>query len=119
LGAVTEQVRQFVHVQAEVFFFSQPNRERTPADVVDHGLVNRESRIGIDDLIAWLNQRQNREKDDWLAARHNDHFLGRDWNTAAAAYFRRDGLAKLRKSGRRAVVRPAGTQCIDPGIDDI
>src|SRR5581483_11976109 len=83
LGAIVDEVGEFIHIQAKIHFFAQLDGNSLGADKVDHGFVDRESWIGIDDLVAGLNQRQNGEEDDGLAAGNNDHLFWTDGNAAA------------------------------------
>ena len=50
-GTIVDQRGQFIHIETKIFLFTQADRHRAAADVVDHGLVNREARIGINNLI--------------------------------------------------------------------
>ena len=51
-GAIGDQRRQFVDIQAEILLLVQADGHRLGPDVVDHRLVNREAGVGIDDLIS-------------------------------------------------------------------
>src|SRR5207244_11120274 len=97
-GASIDQMREFVHVKTKIFLFSQTNGNGSPADVTDHRLINRESGVGINDLIPFVNQRENREEDDGLAPGHNYNFFGSDCNASTATYFFGDRLAQIGQS---------------------
>ena len=56
LGAIGDEGSQFFHVQAEIALLAQADRDRKAADVVDHRLVDGEARVGVDNLIAFINQ---------------------------------------------------------------
>src|SRR5439155_3008669 len=86
---------------------------------MDHGLINRKPRIGIDDLVRLIDEGENCEEHDRLAAGNNHNFLGSDFNSAAAAYFLRNSLAQIRKSCGRAIMRPSGTEGVDRGVNDV
>ena len=116
-GAIGDQRGQFVDVEREIALLAQLNRNRPPADIVDHRLINREAGIGIDDFIPFVNQRQYREENDWLTAGNNHHFLGRDLDPAGAAYVFGDGLAKFGQSRGGAIMRPTFVQSVDGGFD--
>ena len=50
-GPVVDERGQFVHVKPEIALFPQLNRNRAAAHVVDHGLIYRESGVGINNFI--------------------------------------------------------------------
>ncbi len=66
---------QFVDVEGEIAFFFQVDGNRATADVVDHRLVDGEAGVGIDDFIPFINERQDREENNWLAAGDDDDFV--------------------------------------------
>src|SRR5215813_278846 len=82
LGAIRYPAREIIHVEAKGTFLPQMNRNSTRPDELDHRLVNRKSRIGIDDFVALFYQSKNREEDDWLAPRNDYHFFRADLQTA-------------------------------------
>src|SRR5207244_13569443 len=66
LGAVVDQPGEFVDIEPEIQFLAQLNRNSLGADIVDHRLINGESRIRVDDLIPFFNEREDAEEYDWF-----------------------------------------------------
>ena len=75
--------------------------------------------IGIDDFIAVINQRQDREEDNGLAAGDHDDFVAGDFHAAGAADVFGECLPQVGQAGGGAVVRPAFAQGVDAGIDHV
>ena len=119
LGAVGDERGQFVHVQAEVHLLAQADGHRLGPQEADHGLVDGEAGIGIDDLILFFHQRQHGEENDGLAAGDNDHLVGGDGDVPGGGDVLGDGLAQLRQPGRGPVVGPALVQGLGGGLDHV
>ena len=78
-GAIADQRRQFVHIEAEIFLLAQADGHRPRPDVVNHRLVNREARVGEDDFISGVGQAPaERKENNWLAAGDDHHLVARD-----------------------------------------
>src|SRR5438874_1723364 len=56
LGSIADQVTEFVGIQSEVLLFAQANRHCAPANIIDHGLIDWKARVGIDDLVTFINE---------------------------------------------------------------
>src|SRR4029079_16528269 len=99
--------------------FSSAKRKGSgaPADIANHRLIDRESRIGIDDLVALVYESENREENDRLATGNDDHLIGTNLHSARAAYLVSAGLCEFGISGRRAVVCPSAIKRIHGGMD--
>ena len=112
LGVIGDQRGQLIHVEREVAFLAQLDGYGLAAHVVDHRLVDGETRIGIDNLIAFIDQRQDGVEHDGLSAGDNHHFIGRDRDAARAAYVIGNGLAQSGQAGGGTVMGPALVQRI-------
>src|SRR5580704_6350816 len=84
-GAVIDQRSQFIHIERKIPLLAQGNWHGASAYVMNHRFVNRKARIGIDDLISLINQGQDREENNWLAAWNDNHFVTRNLHSARAA----------------------------------
>src|SRR5207248_10633955 len=84
-GAVGYQGRELADIEAEFHLFAQWNRDGLATHKVDHGFVNGESWIGVDDLIPFFNERQHGKEDDGLTAWNNDNLRRIDLDPATAA----------------------------------
>src|SRR3954470_1954055 len=71
---VVDERRELADVEAEIHLFAQRNRDSFTTDEVDHGFIDREAGIGINDLIPLVDQRKHRKEDDGLAAGNDDDF---------------------------------------------
>src|SRR5208337_519952 len=87
--------------------------------IVDHGLVDGEARIGVDDFIFRINQCQNRKENNGLAARDHDHFIARNRNLAGVADVVGNGLAQVRQTGGGTVMGPSHVKRVDARLDDV
>ena len=67
-GAAREQALEAIQVEGEAAALFQRHRHRSGAAEADHRFVDREAGIGVDDLVAGLEQGQHGEEDDGLAA---------------------------------------------------
>src|SRR5438270_10485473 len=92
---------------------------RAAAKKINHGLVNRESRIRIDDLIALFYKRKHGEEDDWFPAGNHDHLLRRDPHVARLAHVLCDGRAQFRQPCRGTVVCPSSLKSLYTRLDDV
>ena len=119
LRAVVNQPGEFVDVEPEIHLLAQLDRHRFRAEEVDHRLVNRESGIGVDDLVPFFDQREDGEEDDGLAAGDNDHFFGCRCYAARLTHILSDRLAQRRHPGGRPVVGEALVQGIARRLDDV
>ncbi len=54
-GSVVDERGQFVDIEREVALLAQVDGHGASANVVDHRLVDGKARIGIDDLISFIN----------------------------------------------------------------
>src|SRR5690606_25495662 len=83
----------------------------------DHGLVDRESGIRIDDLVTLFDQREDGKKDNGLAAGHDTHMLRSNRNAASLADVLRDHGSEIRIPLSRPVVSPTFIErllgCVD------
>ena len=105
LGARAEPVAQIVQREAEVELLAQRQRHRHAAGPPDRGLVDRESRVRIDDLVARLAHREDRQEQEQLGAVADEHPLGRHLDLPAPRQLGGDHLAKLGHAGARRVAR--------------
>ena len=119
LRAVVDERRQFVYVEREVALLAQLDRHGAPADVMNHRFVNREAGIGIDDFVAFIDEREDREEDDRLAAGNDHDFVRRDFHTAGAADIFGHSLAQFGLAGGGAVVCPTAAHRVGAGFDHI
>src|SRR4029077_14799846 len=119
LCAVGNQRRQFFDIDGKVAIFAQRNRNRLSERILDHGLIDGEAGIGVDDFISSINQCQDRKENNWLAARDNHDFLARNRDFAGPAYIVGNGLAQLGETGGGAVVCPSFVEGVDSGFDDV
>src|ERR1700687_3990337 len=119
LGTVGDQRGQFFDIDGKVALLAQRNCDRASADIVDHGLIDGEAGIGVNDFIPCLNQRQDRKENNWLAARNNNDLIARHRDLAGAADIIGNGLAQVGQTGGGAVVGPSLVERVDTGLDDI
>ena len=107
LGLVGDESRQLVDVESELLRLAQGRRDRLRADEVDHRFIDWEARVRIDDFVARLAERDDREVHDRLRAGSHDDLLRRDLNAARLGDVGGDGLPQLRNAGRGRVMRLA------------
>ncbi len=98
---------------------AQRDRDRHAAGEVDDRLVDRESRVGIDALVAATDQRQDGEEHDRLGARGHHDLLGRDRHPARLPDVLGDGLAQLGQAGGGAIVRGVRVERALGGLLDV
>ena len=77
LGPRRDQRRQLVRVEAEVVLLADRAGDGLAADEAGHRLVDREARVRVDDLVALVDEGQDREEHDRLAAGDHDHAVRR------------------------------------------
>ena len=83
-GPLVDEIVERIQIERELILFQQRNRHWNTACHFDHSFVGRETGIGIDDLVARLDQCQGREEQVGLAARADHHFIGMDFDPAPA-----------------------------------
>ena len=113
------RLAEFVGVEAEVVVLGQAQRDRRAAGVAGHRLVDREARIGVDDLVALVDQRQKRIEHDGLRTRRHDYVGGVDVEAAPDRGVTCDGLAQNRQAERRRVVRKAVVEGLLGRVADV
>ncbi len=118
-GAVGDQRGEFFDVEAKIALLAQRNRNRAPADILDHRLVDGEAGIGIDDFVSLIDEGEDGMENDGLSAGNDDHFLARNRDIASAADVVGNGLAQVRQAGGGTVVSPSLVEGVDSGFDDI
>ena len=119
LGLIGNQRRQLVHIQAEIPVFSQTNRYCSPVQITNHGFINREPRVRVNDFISRINKSEHREENNRLAAWNNHHFITAHFDRARLAHAIRNRLPQLRQSGRRSIVGPPLPQAFDAGLYNV
>jgi hypothetical protein len=87
-------------------------------DEVRDRLVDREARVRIQHLVAFLEQREHDEEHDRLGTGRDDDVVGVARNAALRAPDVRDRLAELRQPRGRAVMRPALLECLGRRLAD-
>ena len=114
------QADELVRVETEVVLLADRDRHRRRADEARHRLVDRKARVGVDDLVALLGQREDREEHDRLRARRHDH-LRRVDGDAAPATLNRAAIASRSwgRPGGGRIVGPAGVERPLVGFDDV
>src|ERR1039458_3800910 len=55
LGATGDESCELVDIEREIALLAQLDRHGLAAHVVDHRLINREARVGIDNFISFIN----------------------------------------------------------------
>jgi hypothetical protein len=126
-GAVHDQqarrrrdLRQhLVGVEREPVLLAQPHRHTLGTGVADDRLVDRESRVRVDDLRPWLAEHQDGEEHRHLAAGHDQDVRGIDCDLAAQQDVRRHRLAQGRDAVRRRVAVMAVAQRLHRRLDDV
>jgi len=116
---IGQQARQLIDVQREAELFADRDRHRAGVDEVDGRAVDREARVGVDDLVPLVHAGEQREEDDRLGPGGDDDVLRVDGNPPESRRVPRDGLADLGQAGRRAVVRVAGAKGLDGGVGNV
>src|SRR5207302_8762852 len=119
LGPIRDQGGYFDHSETEIALFAEMNRHSAAAHIVDHGLVDGKTRVGINDFISSINKRQHREENNRLATRNDYHFIACNRYLARAAHIIGDGLAQFGETGGWTVVSPALMQGGDRSFNDV
>src|ERR1700732_5315822 len=119
LRAVGNQRCQFFDIYEKCTFFAQRNRNRLAERILDHRLVDGEAGIRVDDFISRINQCQDREENNRLAAWHYNNFFAGNQHAAGAADVVGNRLAQIRETGGGTVVGPAFVESVDTSLDDI
>ena len=94
-GLAGDQRAELVGVEAKAAFFAERHGHGGGADEADHALVDRKAGVGIEDLVARVDQGQDREEHDRLTARGDHHVRRVDVQAAPAFQVARDRLAQL------------------------
>ncbi len=118
-GAVVDKGGKFVDIEREVAVFAQMDGHGATTDVMNHGLVDGKTGIRVDDFISLINQRQDRKENNWLTAWDNNYFIAGNSHGAGAADVFGQGLTQVRQAGGGTVVRPAGAQGVDAGVNHV
>ena len=108
-----------VHVEIEVGLFRERIGHRAPAHELNHRIVNRKARIGVENLILGIYERQNDEKEDGLGARRDDDFRRIHADVAAFRHVFGNCLAKFSEPGGRPVVRPTLMERLHRRLDNV
>ncbi len=95
------------------------HRHRRRAREADHALVDREARIGIEDLGARLAEHHDRKKHRHLAAGHDQDPVGRHLDLVAPPQIGGDGGAQGRNAVGRGIAVMAVGERLAPGLDDV
>ena len=93
--------------------------DRRAADEARHRLVDRVAGVRDDDLVAGVDQGQDRVVHDALAADRHEHALGATSKPRRADRVGGDGGAQLGDAGERRVVRRAGVEGALGGLADV
>ena len=72
-GARRDEIAQLLHVRRVAAL--RAGSGGSAADELDHGLVNREARVGIDDFVTFIHQREDAEEHDRIAAWRHHHVV--------------------------------------------
>ena len=97
----------------------QRHGNRRGAGELDDAFVDREARVGIDDLRPRLAQGQHGEEHGDLAARHDDDVGGIDLDLAVFLDVADHGLAQLGDAVGGCIAVMAVAQRLDGGLDDM
>src|SRR5208282_2193276 len=119
LGALGNQRGELFDIEAKIALLAQWNRNRAPADILDHRLVDGEAGIRVDDFVSLIDEGEDGMENDRLAAGNDHNFLARNRDIASAANVVGNGLAQFGQAGGGAVVRPSMAESVDAGLDDI
>src|SRR5437879_9957238 len=75
LRTISGEGCEFVDIEREIAFFAQVDWYGLAANVVDHRLVDRETGVGINDLIAFIYERQDSNENTRFTSRPATHLL--------------------------------------------
>src|SRR3990172_3615172 len=119
LGAGRDLGAQLVHVETELPLLAQWDRDRRPAHELDHGLVDGEAGVGIDDLVPFVDQDEHNVKHNrFRAGRYND-VTRVNLDAAGLGDVLRDSLTQLRDAGGGTVVREPLAQGLNSSVPDM
>src|SRR5450756_946830 len=119
LGTRRDQLDEGVAVKTKVLLLEDGERHRLGAGDVDDRLVDGIRGIGVDGLIAVLEQGHTRRVDDVLGPRADQHLFSRDWDATGPADVLRDRLAEVHTSHGGRVVRVVLLDRPDAGLLDV
>src|SRR5262245_4591253 len=105
--------------KGKLVLFTEADRHRLGAGVLDHRAIDGKSRVWIHDLDAGLSEHQDREEHGWLAARHDDDAVGVDLDAVPAPKIGGDGLTQRQNALRRRITMLTIAQRLDGSIDDV
>ena len=94
----------FVDVDAELPRLVEPHRHRNAAHKLDHRLINRESRVWVQNLVALIHERHDREEHNWLAAGSDHNLIAGHRNSSGRRYFFSDSVSEVVEPRRRVVM---------------
>ena len=103
--------RELVGVEPEAVLLADRAGHCLTADITGHGLVDREARVRVDDLVALVDQGQDGEEHDRLAAGNDYDPVWGHRETLSGRGVRGYGRAQLGNANRRRVVSRAAVQC--------
>ncbi len=118
-GAVRQPTAEQIEIKRKPAAFHQRNGHWHRACVADHGFIDGEAGIRVDDFIAGIEQRQHGEKHDGLGAGNNADRFRRCSYPARARNISSDGLSKFRESRSRPVFRVAVIERALAGFDNM
>src|SRR5262249_25137297 len=102
----------------ELIFLEQRVRNGICAKAAREGWIDWEAGIGIENLVAGLDQRHHGQRKSHLTARSDEHFFRRDVELARALQISADSLAQCKKASRRAIAVPARSHRTAHGVDN-
>ena len=108
-----------MRVEAKFNLLAQRNRHRLAPAEVYHRLIDREAWVGIDDLVAGVNQSGDTPVDDRFGTRYDYYFIWRYRKAPALLDVVGDHLAKLRITRAGPIMGPARVESFTRGIDDM
>ncbi len=113
-----DQLQRLFGGEGKAVLLADRHRDWSRPGVFDHRAVNREARIGIEDVHAGLAEHQDRHEHGRLAAGHDHHAVGRHLDLEALVQVGGNRFAERRDAVRRRVAVMAVTQRLDRGLDD-
>ena len=119
LRARSQPGGELVDVEGEVRGLVQRQGHRRGARPADRGLVDREARVGVHDLVTGSAGGEDGEEQERLGAGAHEDALGVDRDAARARQLGRRRLAQLGQPRARAVVRLARAERRAARLDDV
>ena len=104
-GAIGHQGGHLGDVHPEVVGLAQGGGHRHPAHVSGHALVDREAGVGVDDLVALVDEGEHGVEHDRLGAGRDDHLLRGGLDPLPAHDVGGDGGSERSDASCRRVVR--------------